>query len=193
MYDALITLEQRVPTRPRSWHDLMNALVWGTFPRAKRALHARQYRAMAESVAPGARTLPRARTREQDALALVDEGGVVLLAQNSRALDAPHHEQRAHLRQMISSGVVCAVIFGHAIYESLVLEVAPARVAGIALLCGEPEGDFVEAADGALSRALADETRFRGPGDLLRIELDEVTLHADPSIARPLDPRIVCA
>src|SRR4051812_25965417 len=38
-YDARIALEGRVPTRPRSWHDLLNALVWATFPSAKRALH----------------------------------------------------------------------------------------------------------------------------------------------------------
>src|SRR5580692_6058619 len=34
MYDATITLDRCVPTRARSWHDLMNALVWGAFPRA---------------------------------------------------------------------------------------------------------------------------------------------------------------
>ena len=40
-YDARIALERVVPTRARSWHDLLNALVWATFPRAKLALHAR--------------------------------------------------------------------------------------------------------------------------------------------------------
>src|SRR5882672_9169208 len=62
LYDARITLERAVPTRARSWHDLMNALVWGTFPRAKSALHTRQHRVIAARVAPGARTLPPSRT-----------------------------------------------------------------------------------------------------------------------------------
>src|ERR1700722_1681688 len=124
MYDARITLERRVPTRARSWHDLLNALVWGTFPMAKGALHARQHRAMAERVPHGAWTLPPARTREQDALALIDEGGVVVLAiaggGASRAL--PQHPEA--LREMTASGEAAAVIFGHAISESLVFGVA---------------------------------------------------------------------
>src|SRR6202044_2198544 len=111
LYDARITIERVVPTRARSWHDLMNALVWGTFPRAKSALHARQHCAIAERVAPGARTLPPARTRELDALALLDEGGVVLLGGDP----------------------AWAVVFGHAIYESLALGIPPSVVAAIAL------------------------------------------------------------
>ncbi|MDP9149718.1 MAG: DUF3025 domain-containing protein, partial [Myxococcota bacterium] len=50
LYDARIALHGEVPTRPGSWHDLMNALVWGTFPRAKLALHVRQHRAIAARV-----------------------------------------------------------------------------------------------------------------------------------------------
>ncbi|HSO36534.1 MAG TPA: DUF3025 domain-containing protein, partial [Labilithrix sp.] len=42
MYDARIKAGC-VPTRPGSWHDLMNALVWATFPASKRALHERQH------------------------------------------------------------------------------------------------------------------------------------------------------
>ena len=62
LYDGRIVLDRVVPTRERCWHDLMNALVWGTFPHAKRALHERQYRAQAGRIAPGARTLPAARS-----------------------------------------------------------------------------------------------------------------------------------
>src|ERR1019366_6553976 len=83
LYDARITLDRVVPSRAGSWHDLMNALVWGTFPRAQAALHARQHRAISERIEPGARTLPPSRTRELDALALLDEGGVVLPARGA--------------------------------------------------------------------------------------------------------------
>jgi hypothetical protein len=144
LYDARITLERVVPTRARSWHDLMNALVWGTFPRAKRALHARQHRAIVERVAPGARTLPPARTRELDALALLDEGGVVL----------PEGD------------VARAVVFGHAIYESLALGVPPAVVAGIALNAGAPSD-----VDEELARRIEDGARFRTPDELCRVAL----------------------
>jgi hypothetical protein len=97
-YDARIVMARRVPTRARSWHDFLNALVWATFPRAKLALHARQHRAITSRLGGDSR-LPGARTREQDALAMLDEGGVVLLMTESTS---------------------CAVVFGHAIYESLV-------------------------------------------------------------------------
>src|SRR5205814_1266996 len=36
MYDARIVQEGIVPTRAGSWHDFLNALVWATFPRAKK-------------------------------------------------------------------------------------------------------------------------------------------------------------
>jgi hypothetical protein len=110
LYDARITNDACVPTRPRTWHDFLNALVWATFPRAKRALHARQLRAMQERIEPGARTLPPTRSREQDALALLDEGGVVVLGDG---------REEVH------------VVFGHAVYEGLVLGWAPARACAL--------------------------------------------------------------
>jgi hypothetical protein len=146
LYDARITLDRVVPTRERSWHDLMNALVWGTFPRAKSALHARQHRAIVARVAPGARTLPPARTRELDALALLDEGGVVLPG----------------------GDVTRAVVFGHAIYESLALGVPPVVVAAISLETDDPTPRQV---DEALALRIEDRQRFQGPEELTRVAL----------------------
>lgn len=95
MYDARI-VGGVVPTRARCWHDFSNALVWATFPAAKRALHERQHRAILAWVPAGATRLPGARSREMDALALLDEGGVVQVGERS-------------------------VVFGHALYEGAVL------------------------------------------------------------------------
>jgi hypothetical protein len=157
LYDARITLEGVVPTRAGSWHDLMNALVWGTFPRAKRALHARQYRAIAERIVPGARRLPGTRTRELDALALLDEGGVVV----------PR------------SGASAAIVFGHAIYESLALGIAPAIVAALPLdvdipldrADAEADARAIRVVDEALARCIEDRSRLAGPHELARVEL----------------------
>jgi len=118
LYDAHITRGE-VPTRERNWHDFLNALVWATFPHAKAALHMRQHRALEawarseSTVLPGDRVakLPNARTRELDALALVDEGGVIACTDRT-------------------------MIFGHALYEGLVLEV-PAMIARSVELLGE--------------------------------------------------------
>ena len=98
MYDAHI-VRGTVPTRARCWHDFLNALVWASFPKSKAALHARQHAVVRAWIPEGATTLPNARTREHDALALIDEGGVVVLS-----------DGRAEL----------AIPFGHALFEGLV-------------------------------------------------------------------------
>jgi len=174
LYDARITIDRAVPTRERSWHDLMNALVWGAFPRAKLALHARQHRAIAERLTPGTRTLPPTRTRELDALALLDEGGVALLAQDPQATHEALATKRGEvLRAHIASGAADAVVFGHAIYESLALGVAPAVVAGLALPRDKGE-DLASNADRALATAIQDEGMLRSPDELTRVDLREI-------------------
>lgn len=81
-----------VPTRPGSVHDLLNALVWARFPQAKRALSERQLQIARGQLLPPQR---RVRTPEQDALAMLDEGGV---------LQGPH----------------LTAVFGHAILEDAI-------------------------------------------------------------------------
>jgi hypothetical protein len=176
LYDGRITLERRVPTRAGCWHDLMNALVWGTFPAAKSALHARQHRAIAARVDPGARTLPPSRTPELDALALLDEGGVVVVADHPGALRAALRERNGALRAAIVDGRAEAVVFGHAIFESLVLGVSPAAVAAIVL---DRAGAFEDISrrlrriDAALAAVLTDASLLQAPGELCRVDLGE--------------------
>lgn len=88
-------LRGEVPTRPNNLHDLLNALVWARFPRAKHALCARHI----NLASARARTPPgqqRLRTREQDAAAMLDEGGMLL-------------------------GPTTRAVFGHATLEDAVL------------------------------------------------------------------------
>lgn len=135
-YDALITEQRVVPTRRGSWHDLLNALVWATFPRAKRALHARQHRAITARLGADLR-LPGERTRDQDAVAMLDEGGVVLLGEE-----------------------VTPIVFGHAIYERLVCDgrislwAAAVRVPADDVPHAVPPPARVALADGALEALL---------------------------------------
>jgi len=174
LYDARVTLERVVPTRANCWHDFMNALVWGTFPRAKRALHARQYRAIAARLAPGARTLPPVRSPELDALALVDEGGIAVLAADPEAVGAALMTRKAGvLEAQIASGAAVAVIFGHAIYESLALGVAPAVAAALVMTRDRSQPDAACDADAALARAIEDESLLRSPRELTRVEVAE--------------------
>jgi hypothetical protein len=136
LYDARITRDGVVPTRERSWHDFLNALVWATFPRAKRALHARQHRALQARIQAGARTLPATRSREHDALALVDEGGVVVLEDGRES---------------------ATVVFGHALFEGLVLGRGAMTACGVRLpMAGlPPADDQVVVAEAALVELLS--------------------------------------
>ena len=181
LYDARITLERAVPTRARCWHDLMNALVWGTFPNAKRALHARQHRAISERVAPGARGLPP-RSPELDSLALIDEGGLVVLTSDPDSTEAALRTRRdGVLRSYVESGAADALVFGHAIYESLALGVTPAVVAAVVLRRDGEEPDVVRAADDALARAIVDGARLRSPRELTRVNVNEAAPPSDRS------------
>jgi hypothetical protein len=182
LYDGRVTLEAVVPTRPRCWHDFMNALVWGTFPKAKRALHARQHRAIAERLAPGATTLPP-RSPELDALALLDEGGIAVLCTDpERARRRLRAREPGALEAEVASGAAVAVIFGHAIYESLALGVAPAVAAAIVLPRDASEPDAVLDADAGLAGCFEDPAALRSPRELTRVDVS----HATP---RDMSPR----
>ena len=118
-YDARIVAGE-VPTRPACWHDFLNALVWATFPNAKRALHHRQAAALHASIPQGSPTLPNARTRELDALALLDEGGVIVLQRS-----ATEYVEMA---------------FGHALYENLVVGGPRITASALVFTVGELPG-----------------------------------------------------
>jgi hypothetical protein len=155
LYDAKIVKRKVVSTRARMWHDYLNALVWATFPRAKMALHRRQHLAIEKWLPLGATQLPNARTRELDALALIDEGGVLLL------------ENKTH-------GTITRMVFGHALFEGLVLQQP-------AMICRGLRFDIADAhdladhetltkiADDFLATRLDDARRIQAPEDLERI------------------------
>jgi hypothetical protein len=182
LYDARISVAQEVPTRERDWHDLLNALCFATFPRSKRALHARQYRALSSRVAPDARGLPGRRSPEQDALTLFDEGGLVLAAEPREALQlmAATDQERSELfRQLLAAERARVVPFGHALFEHLVEGLrCPAgctQVVAIAPLWS-PEVEFLERLDCALAAALAEPTRFVSARECSHVRFDVLQL-----------------
>ena len=109
-----------VPTRTGNLHDLMNALTWAAFPRAKLSLCRRQ---VAVARARGRHT-NRLRTRAQDRLAMIDEGGMLALPDD-------------HSR-----------VFGHGLLEDLVLG---RRSRGFSLVVESDADDVVGAAITALA------------------------------------------
>jgi len=187
LYDARIQLSGSVPTRPGNWHDFLNALVWATFPRAKQVFHARQYAAVVARIDEGARVLPGTRTRELDGLAILDEGGMVLL------VEAPLEQQMAEwidgknfdaVRNVIVDGRVAAVLFGHALYETLLGDNAAATWAMVTILpCPAPipelAGDRITLADELLAARLLEPGTFANPDTFRNLPLDERLLYSE--------------
>lgn len=117
-YEARIAATGEVATRSENWHDLLNALVWIAFPRAKAALSA----AHADILQRGGEEEARHRSPSRDALTLFDEGGVVLMASDAEwfgllrahAWKPLFWERRAALARQVR-----VIAFGHALLESM--------------------------------------------------------------------------
>lgn len=162
-YDGRIHLARTVPTRHRNWHDFFNALVWATFPRAKWRLHERQF------LAACARSPGGVRSREQDALTLFDEGGIVLFCHRSherqvRAALALGSDETA--RALLHGGVALAVVFGHAIYEHLAMARPPVRGMVAVVVSREPPAKStrsLEEIDAGLAALLERPSSFMTP------------------------------
>lgn len=162
LYDARIACAREVPCLSRSYHDLFNALMFKAFPRAKRALHARQYAALTGWAESGAERLPGRRTREQDALTLFDEGGSVVVCPT-------------HLEREFASGALLSltevgasarlVLFGHALCEHLSEGQTGLRSSARVLFLPEvPESSrLLDVVDAFVERLVRDPGRFLLP------------------------------
>jgi len=123
LYDVSVYNGQ-LPTRANNWHDFFNVLVFAAFAHSKRALHVRHCRILEERVPAQIQTLPGTRTREQDHLAMLDEGGVLLAVDSADAeslvqwLDTAQHER---LRTAVDRGKIRAWLIGHAHLEHLAI------------------------------------------------------------------------
>jgi Protein of unknown function (DUF3025) len=74
-YEPRCYLTGEVQMRAHNWHDLLNALVWLTFPKTKAVLNARHYHALTEERASG----NSGRGAVRDVNTLLDESGVIVV------------------------------------------------------------------------------------------------------------------
>ena len=111
-YEAGILASGAVPSRERNWHDLLNALTWLAFPRAKAALNAVQCETLEKGSARGPLS---------DAATLFDESGLLLLARDDELakLLAARHWQAAFVARRRLWDDARAYAFGHAVLEKL--------------------------------------------------------------------------
>ncbi len=162
LYDGRIVLRGEVPCLHASYHDWFNALAWASFPRAKRAVHERQFEALCDWLVPSASRLPNRRTREQDALTLFDEGGAALVI--ARAEELPAASGTTDLNELRCAPQL--VLFGHAAMEHLVFDSTPVRIAAMVLESGATRREGVallDWVDAALELRLRDTHQFRQP------------------------------
>lgn len=115
-YEARIYLKGEMQVRAANWHDLLNAMVWMTFPNAKAALNERHYRALVERRAIAAKD----RGPVQDTMTLFDEGGVIVAASDSAVLRELRECRWKDLFWRNRARTMCQArfyLFGHALYE----------------------------------------------------------------------------
>lgn len=189
LYDARIHLSGWVPTRLRNWHDFMNAAVWAAFPRSKKAFHARQYGAVSARIAYGARVLPGTRSREMDALAILDEGSMMVLVEEAYEtrlaewIDQKNHEE---VRRLMADGHAATLLFGHALYETLLVANAAATWGMVTVLpCPHPlptdDMQRVALVDRLLEACIGEPGRFVNPDSFRNLPLDERILCPHPT------------
>ena len=115
-YEPLCFLKGEVQTRKNNWHDLFNALVWMTFPKAKAAINARHYMALIDTKC--AQSSQRGAVRDMNTL--FDESGVVVVcadpALSRLLLNFQWKELFREKRKQLQSSMGF-YLFGHGLYE----------------------------------------------------------------------------
>lgn len=115
-YEPRCYLTGEVQTRADNWHDLFNALVWLTFPKAKAAINKRHYQALT-----GDKESSRSqRGSVRDMATLLDESGVIVVCADAELAEllmtfqwkALFWQQREQVRAAMGF-----YIFGHGLYE----------------------------------------------------------------------------
>src|SRR6188768_489375 len=137
LYDGSIHLRRQVPCLRHSYHDLFNALAFSAFVRSKRALHARQFEALRAWVGD-APQLPGRRTREQDALTIFDEGGVVVLLDSTMMRTWRTSQERLPLFAHEPSSGAIPLLFGHALVEHLFEGHTQIRASAVVIEVAQP-------------------------------------------------------
>jgi len=115
-YEPRCYLKGEVPTRENNWHDLLNALVWLTFPKTKAALNLRHYDALIEERASG----NAARGTLRDVITLLDESGVIVVYADSGLAERLRNFKWKELFWQRREQVGAAMgfyLFGHGLYE----------------------------------------------------------------------------
>jgi hypothetical protein len=174
-YEPRIYLKGEVQMRPRSWHDLLNALVWLTYPQSKAALNCRHFLAARES----RQKKELNRGPVQDALTIFDEGGVIVASADPfltqllrgfqwKTLFWEHREEVASRMKFY--------LFGHAIYEKALQPFTGVTGKGVIFevdrtFSGLSQEQQLEELDTRLSAYLSDSKSFSSTQELAPVPI----------------------
>ena len=116
-YEPRCYLSGEVQTRENNWHDLLNALVWLTFPRTKAAINARHFAALLRPLsATGSQ-----RGAARDSNTLLDESGVIVACANPKLAALLREFQWCELfwwQRALVQNEMGFYLFGHGLYET---------------------------------------------------------------------------
>ena len=169
-YEARVHLKGEMVFRDRDWHDLLNLLVWLTFPRAKAALNARHFAALAAQRAAGMSN----RGPAQDALTLVDEGGVIVATCDDELCRLLREWRWKELfwgnRERLKAGMRF-ILFGHALYEKALQPFIGITGRGVLLevepgLLARPVGEQIAVLDARLAAHVYDSRNMTATHEL---------------------------
>jgi len=138
-YEPRCYLTGEVQTRADNWHDLLNALVWFTFPKAKAAINARHYQALTDAAA-----MPETRSQRgavRDTNTLLDESGVIVAcadAELAGLLCSFSWKELFWQRRELVRTRMGFYLFGHGLYEKALQPYIGMTGQGL-LLAVEPE------------------------------------------------------
>jgi hypothetical protein len=136
-YEPRCYLKGEVPTRANNWHDLLNALVWLTFPKTKSVLNARHYHALIEERGSG----KTRRGAVRDVNTLFDESGVIVVYADAELGGLLRDFQWKELFWQRREQVRAAMgfyLFGHGLYEKALQPYVGMTGQGL-LIAVEPE------------------------------------------------------
>lgn len=200
-YEKRIYTSGQVSTRPDSWHDLFNALVWLRFPRIKSALNSLHFQA---------RSGPHGRGRLRDALTLFDECGVILLSNQNELLTAvaqrDWHETFCAQANAWHNDMTLAT-FGHAMLEKYLAPYKSMTANALLVevntnIAATPRDRLLSMLDAALAKKILEDKALKHPRNLSPIPLAGVPgwtfsepqsdeFYADETVFRPAPDALV--